>query len=73
VRAAHNNGIVACKCCEPRVVKYFERSMEMELTKFIMWLTAGAVVGWIASRIVSTEHRLTHKPKSEKVSSSEKS
>jgi len=26
-----------------------------------------AVVGWIASRIVSTERRLTHKPKSDKV------
>jgi len=45
----------------------------MELTKFIMWLTAGAVVGWIASRIVTTEHRFTHKPKSAKVSNSEKS
>jgi len=45
----------------------------MELAKFIMWLTAGAVVGWIASRIVSTERRLTHKPKSDKVSSAEQS
>lgn len=45
----------------------------MELTKFIMWLTAGAVVGWIASRIVTTEHHFTHKPKSAKVSNSEKS
>ena len=45
----------------------------MELTKFILWLTAGAVVGWFASRIVLTEHRLTHKPKPDKVPSSEKS
>ena len=45
----------------------------MELAKFIMWLTAGAVVGWIASRIVSTEHRLTHERKSAKFSSSEQS
>jgi hypothetical protein len=45
----------------------------MELTKFIMWLTAGAVVGWIASRIVTTEHRLTHKPKAVKDPGSEKS
>ena len=45
----------------------------MELTKFILWLTAGAVVGWIASRIVTTEHRLTHKLKSAKVSNSDKS
>jgi hypothetical protein len=45
----------------------------MELTKFIMWLTAGAVVGWIASRIVTTEQRVTHKLKSVKVPSSLKS
>ncbi len=45
----------------------------MELTKFILWLTAGAIIGWFASRLVTTEHRLTHKPKSAKVSSSEKS
>jgi hypothetical protein len=28
----------------------------MELLKFILWLTAGAVIGWFASRIVSTEN-----------------
>jgi hypothetical protein len=46
----------------------------MELTKFIMWLTAGAIVGWFASRIVTTEHRWTHKkPTPDKASSSKKS
>ena len=29
----------------------------MELIKFIMWLTVGAVVGWFANRIVMVEHR----------------
>jgi hypothetical protein len=28
----------------------------MELLKFILWLTAGAVIGWFASQIVSTEN-----------------
>jgi hypothetical protein len=28
----------------------------MELLKFIMWLIAGAVIGWVASRIVTTEN-----------------
>ncbi len=28
----------------------------MELLKFILWLTAGAVIGWFASRIVSTQN-----------------
>ncbi len=45
----------------------------MELIKFILWLIAGAVVGWFASRIVTTERRLTHKPMPVKVSISEKS
>jgi uncharacterized membrane protein YeaQ/YmgE (transglycosylase-associated protein family) len=33
----------------------------MELLKFIMWLTAGAVIGWFASRIVSTENGWANK------------
>jgi hypothetical protein len=28
----------------------------MELLKFILWLTAGAVIGWFANRIVTTEN-----------------
>ena len=34
----------------------------MELIKFIMWLIAGAVIGWFASRGVTTEYGGTHKP-----------
>jgi uncharacterized membrane protein YeaQ/YmgE (transglycosylase-associated protein family) len=34
----------------------------MELMKFILWLTAGAVVGWFASRIVTAENGWNHKP-----------
>lgn len=34
----------------------------MELIKFIMWLSAGAVIGWFASRIVSIERRRIVKP-----------
>jgi hypothetical protein len=34
----------------------------MELIKFILWLTAGAEIGWFASRIVTTENAWNHKP-----------
>ena len=34
----------------------------MELTRFILWLVVGAVIGWFAHLIVSIEHRWTHKP-----------
>ena len=43
----------------------------MELIKFIMWLITGAVIGWFASRVVTTEHGGTHKPMTAKVSSAE--
>jgi hypothetical protein len=43
----------------------------MELIKFILWLSAGAVIGWFASRIVTTEDGWTHKPLPETVSSSD--
>jgi uncharacterized membrane protein YeaQ/YmgE (transglycosylase-associated protein family) len=43
----------------------------MELIKFIMWLIAGAVIGWFASRIVKTEQGWAHKPMTVKVSSSD--
>ena len=33
----------------------------MELMKFILWLTAGAVIGWFANRIVTTEYAWNHK------------
>ena len=45
----------------------------MELIKFITWLTAGAVIGWFASRIVTTENGWIHKAVPIKVSLSEES
>jgi hypothetical protein len=32
------------------------------LINFIVWLTAGAVIGWFASRMVKLENRQTAKP-----------
>ena len=46
---------------------------KMELIKFILWLSAGAVIGWFASRIVTTENGWTHKPVHVEDSSSEES
>lgn len=43
----------------------------MELLKFILWLTAGAIIGWFASRIVSTENGWNHKPETVEVRSIE--
>jgi len=43
----------------------------MELFKFILWLSAGAIIGWFASRIVTKENGWTHKPVYVEVSSSE--
>ena len=34
----------------------------MDLINFIVWLSAGAVIGWFASRMVKVEHRRNHKP-----------
>jgi len=45
----------------------------MELIKFIMWLTVGAVVGWFANRITMVERMRTHKPVPGEDRSSEKS
>jgi len=45
---------------------------QMELIKFIIWLVTGVVIGWFASRIVTTENSWTHKPMPVNVSSSEK-
>jgi uncharacterized membrane protein YeaQ/YmgE (transglycosylase-associated protein family) len=45
----------------------------MELNNFIMWLIAGAVIGWFTSRNVTTQNGWTHKPILVKASSSEKS
>jgi len=54
-------------------VKDTERIKEMELIKFIIWLIAGAVIGWFASRIVTTEYGWTHKQVPAMVSISEES
>jgi len=45
----------------------------MKLINFIVWLSAGAVIGWFAQWMVKAEHRRTRKPMPVKVSSSEKS
>jgi hypothetical protein len=43
----------------------------MNLFNFLVWLSAGAVIGWFASQMVTAEHRHTQKllpddgPKSE--------
>jgi hypothetical protein len=52
-------------------VNYRERKNEMELIKFIMWLSAGAVIGWFASRVVTAENGWVHKPMPVKDSISE--
>jgi hypothetical protein len=43
------------------------------LINFIVWLTAGAVIGWFASRMVKAEHSRIHKPIPVEDRSSEKS
>lgn len=45
----------------------------MNLINFIVWLSAGAVIGWFAQRMVKAEHRRTHKPSPGEDHSSEKS
>ncbi len=44
----------------------------MNLINLIVWLSAGAVVGWFASRMVEAEQRRTHKSLPGKAHSSEK-
>ena len=51
-----------------------ERKKQMDLFNFIVWLTAGAVVGWFAHRMVTAQHRgRADKPTSSEDGSSEKS
>ena len=46
----------------------------MDLINFIVWLTAGAVIGWFASRMVTAQHeRRADKPTPSEDGSSEKS
>jgi hypothetical protein len=44
----------------------------MNLINFIVWLSVGAVIGWLAGRMVKVEHRRTHKPLPGEDRSSEK-
>jgi hypothetical protein len=44
----------------------------MELIKFIVWLTTGAVIGWFASRIVTSENDRNLKVLPVKIDISEK-
>lgn len=49
-----------------------EGRKEMELINFVVWLSAGAIIGWFANRMVTTQHqRLADKPKSSGDSSPE--
>jgi hypothetical protein len=45
----------------------------MKLINFIVWLSAGAVIGWFAQRMIHGEHMWTHKPMPVKDSSSDES
>jgi len=45
----------------------------MNLINLIVWLSAGAIIGWFASRMVMIEHRRPHKPLPEEDPNSEKS
>ena len=51
-----------------------ERRKEMDLFNFIMCLTAGAVIGWYANRMISSQHgRRANKPTPSADGDSEKS
>jgi len=51
-----------------------ERRKQMDLFNFIVWLTAGAVIGWFAHRMVTAQHQgRADKPTSSEDDSSEKS
>ncbi len=45
----------------------------MDLINFIVWLSAGAVIGWFASWMVRVEHRRTRKPSPAEVRNGRKS
>ena len=45
----------------------------MELIKFILWLSAGAAIGWFAKEVVTAENGWTHKQVPAKVSGSKDS
>lgn len=41
--------------------KEIQEEYKMNLINFIVWLSAGAVIGWFASQMVRAERRQTHK------------
>jgi hypothetical protein len=48
--------------------------MDMDLINFIVWLSAGAVIGWFANRMVTAQHqRRANKTTPSEAGSSEKS
>jgi hypothetical protein len=54
-------------------IKSTERK-SMDLVNFIVWLTAGAVIGWFARRMVTAQHeRRADKPTPSREGSSEES
>lgn len=44
----------------------------MNLINFIVWLSAGAVVGWFASRMIQAEQKRKFRPIPNEVSTSKK-
>jgi len=38
------------------------KGIEMNLINFIVWLSAGAVIGWFASRMVQMEYKPASRP-----------
>jgi len=42
---------------KPEVEEHSERRNRMNFINFVAWLTAGAVIGWFASRMVDVEKR----------------
>ena len=39
-----------------------KRRIVVNLFNFIIWLSVGAVIGWLASRLFEAENRRTYKP-----------
>jgi hypothetical protein len=45
-------------------VDQYERRKNMNLVNFIVWLSAGAVIGWFASRMVQAQRKRVPKTNS---------
>jgi hypothetical protein len=55
------------------VGSHSERNCKVNMINFVVWLSAGAVIGWLASRMVQVEHKSMNKPVSDKDRKSGKS